>query len=185
MKESFIKRLITLLEKSDLESLQISTFWGMKKIKLFKSSIPREITDKNTYVDKKVVNEESIPIESIKNNSISDNLDLTTSSSDTTTKVGDKHTERSKSESSHIITAPLVGTFYMALKPGDPPFIKVGDKINIGQTLCIIEAMKIFNEIEAEVSGVVEEILVENSSPVEFSQPIISVNTNDSKTFNC
>ena len=79
---------------------------------------------------------------------------------------------------SQYITAPLVGTFYLSPKPEDPPFIKKGDKINIGQTICIIEAMKIFNEIESEVSGIVKEVLVENSSPVEYGQPIISIDIN-------
>ena len=72
----------------------------------------------------------------------------------------------------------MVGTLYTAPKAEDPPFIKVGDKIELGQTLCIIEAMKIFNEIESEVSGIVKEVLVENSSPVEYGQPIISIDIN-------
>ena len=87
--------------------------------------------------------------------------------------------DRDIADEYHKITAPLVGTYYSSSKPGDPPFIKVGDSIEPGQILCIIEAMKIFNEIESEVSGVVKEVLVVDSTPVEYGQAIISVKLND------
>ena len=74
--------------------------------------------------------------------------------------------------------APLVGTFYISPKPGEPPFIEVGQKVAKGQTLCIIEAMKIFNEIESEYDGEIVEILINDSSPVEFNQPIFSIRNN-------
>ncbi len=73
------------------------------------------------------------------------------------------------------ITSPIVGTFYEAPAPGEPPFVKVGDHIQVNQTVCIVEAMKIMNEIEAEVSGEVMEIAVENGEPVEFGQALIRV----------
>ena len=79
----------------------------------------------------------------------------------------------------HYITAPLVGTFYLSPKPEDPPFIKKVDKIDIGQTICIIEAMKIFNEIESEVAGIIEDILVEDMTPIEYGQKIISIKLDD------
>ncbi len=71
------------------------------------------------------------------------------------------------------ITSPMVGTFYRAPAPDEPPFINVGDRIRPGQTVCIIEAMKLMNELESEVSGEVVEILVQNGEPVEFNQPLI------------
>ena len=74
------------------------------------------------------------------------------------------------------IKSPLVGTFYISSKPGDPPFISVGDLIKEGQIICIIEAMKIFNEIESEVSGRVENIFIKDSTPVEYDQVLISIN---------
>ena len=77
------------------------------------------------------------------------------------------------------ITAPLVGTYYSSPKPDDPPFISVGDRVEVGQTICIIEAMKIFNDIDSEISGTVEEILIENGSPVEYGQKIISLRLDD------
>ena len=73
------------------------------------------------------------------------------------------------------VTAPMVGTFYTAPAPGDPPFVEIGNRINAGQTICILEAMKLMNELEAEVSGEVVEILVDNGTPVEFGQVLMRV----------
>ncbi|CAG9467652.1 unnamed protein product [Pedinophyceae sp. YPF-701] len=73
------------------------------------------------------------------------------------------------------ITSPMAGTFYTSPSPSDPPFVKVGDTIQKGQTLCIIEAMKLMNEIEAEVSGTVVDILLDNASPVSIGDPMIIV----------
>jgi acetyl-CoA carboxylase biotin carboxyl carrier protein len=70
----------------------------------------------------------------------------------------------------------MVGTFYRAPGPDEPPFVEVGDRIRTGQSVCIIEAMKLMNEIEAEVSGQVMEILVKNGEPVEYGQPLMRVN---------
>ena len=74
------------------------------------------------------------------------------------------------------IPSPMVGTFYRAPAPGEPPFVEVGDRVRSGQTVCIIEAMKLMNEIEAEVSGQVMEILVQNGEPVEYGQPLMRIN---------
>lgn len=76
------------------------------------------------------------------------------------------------------ITSPMVGTFYRAPAPDEPPFVRVGDRIRSGQTVCIIEAMKLMNEIEAEVVGEIVEILVENAEPVEYGQVLMRVNPN-------
>ena len=72
-------------------------------------------------------------------------------------------------------TSPMVGTFYRAPGPNAPAFVEVGQSVNAGDTLCIIEAMKLMNEIEAERSGVVKEILVENGQPVEFGEPLFII----------
>lgn len=74
-----------------------------------------------------------------------------------------------------IVKSPIVGTFYQAPSPDADPFVKVGDKISEGQTLCIVEAMKIMNEIEAEFAGTIEEILVKDGQAVEFDQPLFVV----------
>jgi acetyl-CoA carboxylase biotin carboxyl carrier protein len=73
------------------------------------------------------------------------------------------------------ITAPMVGTFYRSPAPGDPPFVDLGTRIRAGQTVCILEAMKLMNELEAEVAGEVVEILVENGTPVEFGQVLMRI----------
>ncbi len=75
------------------------------------------------------------------------------------------------------IIAPMVGTFYRAASPEAPPFIKEGDAVDEGQVVCIIEAMKLFNEIQAEVRGRIARVLVDNASPVEYGQPLFLVDT--------
>ncbi|MEL6614086.1 MAG: acetyl-CoA carboxylase biotin carboxyl carrier protein [Bacteroidota bacterium] len=74
-----------------------------------------------------------------------------------------------------LVSAPIVGTFYAAPSPDADPFVKVGDRVEKGQTLCIIEAMKLMNEIEAEEAGIVKQILVQNAEPVEFDQPLFVI----------
>ena len=73
------------------------------------------------------------------------------------------------------ITAPMVGTFYRAPAPGEPSFVEVGTRINVGQAVCILEAMKLMNELESEVGGEVVDILVDNGTPVEFGQVLMRV----------
>ena len=77
--------------------------------------------------------------------------------------------------SGETVKSPIVGTYYKAASPDSDPFVKPGDKVSKGQTLCIIEAMKIMNEIEAEFGGTVKEILVDDATPVEFDQPLFII----------
>jgi len=81
-------------------------------------------------------------------------------------------------EKLHVIKSPLVGTFYRAPAPGAPPFVEEGDIVSPGQVLCIIEALKVMNEIESDVRGKVVKILVENGQPVEYGQPLFLIDTN-------
>jgi acetyl-CoA carboxylase biotin carboxyl carrier protein len=74
-----------------------------------------------------------------------------------------------------IMKSPIVGTYYEAPSPGAPPFVKVGDAVKEGQVLCIIEAMKLMNEIEADVSGVIAKMFVPNGSPVEYGMPLFGI----------
>ena len=73
------------------------------------------------------------------------------------------------------IKSPMIGTFYRSPNPEDPSFVNVGDSISVGDKVCIVEAMKLFNEIESEISGTIVKVLVENSSPVEYDQPLFLV----------
>jgi acetyl-CoA carboxylase biotin carboxyl carrier protein len=75
----------------------------------------------------------------------------------------------------HVLKAPMVGTFYRASAPGAKAFVEVGDAVKAGQTVCIIEAMKLMNEIEADKDGVVKAILVENGQPVEYGEPLLVI----------
>ncbi|HEY6971347.1 MAG TPA: acetyl-CoA carboxylase biotin carboxyl carrier protein [Candidatus Angelobacter sp.] len=78
-------------------------------------------------------------------------------------------------EEFHEVKSPIVGTFYESPSPGSPPFVKIGDSVEVGQTLCIIEAMKLMNEIESDVAGELVKRLVANSQPVEYGQPLFAV----------
>ena len=75
----------------------------------------------------------------------------------------------------HVVGAPMVGTFYRAASPSSPPFVAAGDEVKEGDTLCIIESMKMMNYIKAEQAGKIEAILVVNAAPVEFDQPLFTI----------
>lgn len=75
----------------------------------------------------------------------------------------------------HVVKSPMVGTFYRSSAPGKPAFVEVGSSVKEGDTLCIIEAMKLLNEIDSDATGVIKEILVENGQPVEFGQPLFVI----------
>ncbi|NBC27537.1 MAG: acetyl-CoA carboxylase biotin carboxyl carrier protein [Bacteroidetes bacterium] len=83
--------------------------------------------------------------------------------------------EGEKQPDGEVVKSPIVGTFYEAASPDSDPFVKVGDKVSKGDTLCIIEAMKIMNEIDAEFSGTVEKVIVSDGQPVEFDQPLFII----------
>ena len=83
--------------------------------------------------------------------------------------------ESEPEETGEVVTSPIVGTFYAAVSPDKPPYVSVGSKVNKGDTLCIIESMKIMNEIQSEFSGTVKKILVENGQMVEYGQPLMVI----------
>ena len=83
--------------------------------------------------------------------------------------------EEEEMPSGHVVVSPMVGTFYSAPSPGSKPFVNVGDSVSEGDTVCIVEAMKILNQIEADASGIVKAILVDNAQPVEYGQPLMII----------
>jgi len=90
--------------------------------------------------------------------------------------VTPQNNEKATDESRYVtIKSPMIGTFYRSSSPDKPPFVNVGDEVSPGQTVCIIEAMKLFNEIESDVKGRIVKVLVENASPVEYDQPLFLV----------
>ena len=82
---------------------------------------------------------------------------------------------RGEEEGLHTVKSPIVGTFYDAPSPGAPPFVKIGDQVEVGQVLCIIEAMKLMNEIESEYAGEIVKRLTQNGQPVEYGQPLFAI----------
>lgn len=81
----------------------------------------------------------------------------------------------SAASTGHAVKSPMVGTCYLSSAPGSPAFVKIGDKVQIGDTLCLVEAMKMFNKIEADKAGVITACLVENEEPVEYDQPLFTI----------
>ncbi|HEY3486531.1 MAG TPA: acetyl-CoA carboxylase biotin carboxyl carrier protein [Gammaproteobacteria bacterium] len=83
--------------------------------------------------------------------------------------------DKQQSYDGHVVESPMVGTFYESPGPGNPPFVKIGQRVNVGETLCIIEAMKILNQIESDVAGEVKAILCKNGDPVEYGQKLFVI----------
>jgi acetyl-CoA carboxylase biotin carboxyl carrier protein len=92
-----------------------------------------------------------------------------------TAPAAEESSDEDSLPSGHVVKSPMVGTYYSASSPGSKPFVSVGDSVTEGETVCIVEAMKILNQIEADVSGVVKAILVENAQPVEYGQPLMII----------
>ena len=83
--------------------------------------------------------------------------------------------EAAPEESLHLVKSPIVGTFYESPSPGAPPFVKPGDKVTLGQVICIVEAMKLMNEIESDAAGEIVKMLVGNNQPIEYGQPLYAI----------
>ena len=81
----------------------------------------------------------------------------------------------SQTTSGHVVSSPMVGTFYRSPSPSSPPFVEIGTHVKAGDVICIIEAMKMMNQIEAEKAGIIEAILVNDGEPVEFDQPLVTI----------
>ena len=164
MLQDKIKLLINIIKDTEINELEVSSFWGAQKIRLQKNiNMSIQTAQQSTVVNS---GELAPIIETPNNETVSPN----------SPSVSDPEPELDVTPSDALeIIAPLVGTFYKSAKPGSPTFVKEGDTIQVGQIICIIEAMKIFNEIEAEVSGKVVKIIVNDSSPVEYGQTLMLV----------
>ena len=99
----------------------------------------------------------------------------TTAAAPAVAEVAAESAAPSPKASEHVITAPMVGTFYASPSPGAKPFVEIGDEITVGQVLCIIEAMKMMNQIEADRAGRIASVMASNGDPVEFGQPLFVV----------
>jgi acetyl-CoA carboxylase biotin carboxyl carrier protein len=172
MLKNKIKSLISIIENTEIEEIEVSSFWGAQKIRLSKS---RKVSE-SPSASVEYISEQPKP-EKNEQPAKSEKIDF--SDSNVEKNIEEKSDKVSNEVTVglnlHEVKAPLVGTYYSSPKPSAPTFVNVGDKINKGDTICIIEAMKIFNEIESDVSGIVKEICLENGNPVEFDQGIIKV----------
>tara|TARA_B100000579_G_scaffold71260_1_gene54305 strand:- start:1285 stop:1734 length:450 start_codon:yes stop_codon:yes gene_type:complete len=141
-----LKEIIYILENSDVNEIE-ATFWG-KKFRVVKNS-------------PNILDGDSDKITTVSSNQaqVSDNK---------ADQTLDKENEKS-------ILSPMPGVFYSSQSPEKPPYVKEGDTVKVGQVLCIIESMKIMNEIESEHNGIIKKIIVNNSDPVEFNQPIFII----------
>jgi acetyl-CoA carboxylase biotin carboxyl carrier protein len=156
MDKDFLKELIEILNKSSLTKFELKTQDFELKIEKEPPKIIEKITEE-TGVQITTQNVEEFKTEKL------------------LPPAEDVETEEEKL---HVIKSPLVGTFYRAPAPGAPPFVEEGDIVSPGQVLCIIEALKVMNEIESDVRGKVVKILVENGQPVEYGQPLFLIDTN-------
>ena len=148
-----LKEILYILENSDVNEIDV-TFFGIRY---------------------RVVKEAPGVDESLPKATLSPKQ---TSSQSNISEMNKTATEELDSSSGDEVLSPMPGTFYIAPSPDDPPFVKEGDSVKKGDTLCIIEAMKIMNEIEAEDKGVIQKILVENGQAIEFNQPLFIIEPN-------
>lgn len=155
MRESKIRKLIKLVEKSDIEELEVSS-WG-RKVRITKR-LPRQNNPANLE-SKDVIR---IPVEEKMRMHQEKELE-------------EKVSEPKDKDHLIPIKSPMVGTFYRAPAPDAKPYVDLNQMITVGQVVCIIEAMKLMNEIESEVAGRVTKILVENGKPVEYGQTLILI----------
>lgn len=145
-----VKKLIELLEKSSLSEIEIKE--GEEAVKISRNSnVATPVSTANQIVS---------------------NIETDTNLKDTKVKNKDEIKEK---KDGYIVTSPMVGTFYSASSPSADPFVTVGKKVNCGDTVCIVEAMKIMNQIKAEKSGTVSAILAQDGDPIEFGQDLIII----------
>ena len=152
-----IKNIINLISNSDVD--QVSIEEGDFKIKVKKTGTIEQIT----YSQPAAVPAQQAPVAA---------APQAPAPSPAATEAA---APAQPAASGEKVKSPIVGTYYKAASPDSDPFINVGDKVSKGQTLCIIEAMKIMNEIEAEFSGTIQEILIEDGQAVEFDQPLFII----------
>lgn len=168
-----IKALIEAVTEGDIAELEVESKEGKVRIR----RNPRENSGPAPYV---VMSPASLPPGDSAKPPSSPGDTSQLSSQPPSAPAKEETDAKDESENSFVmVTAPIVGTFYEAPSPGAPAFVEVGDKVEPGQVLCIIEAMKLMNEIEAEVAGVVAKRFVSNSQPVEYGEALFAIEPAD------
>ncbi|SEB24622.1 MAG: acetyl-CoA carboxylase biotin carboxyl carrier protein [Paraburkholderia sp.] len=150
-----LKTLIDLVSESGISELEVTE--GEGKVRIVKNAPPVYVQPSTSYAPQYAG---PVPFQG---------------AAPDAPAVGAPATPAPAAPQGHVVTSPMVGTFYRAPSPGSDPFVQVGDTVKEGQTICIIEAMKLLNEIESDQSGVIKEILVENGQAVEYGQPLFVV----------
>lgn len=164
----WIRKLITLIDESELDTIEVSRFGT--RIVLSKSP---PVSARLSFAD---VGGDPAPVAAVAPGSPATSVDGARAEALTGMAVEDASTAADEpGEELLEIHSPMVGTFYRAPAPDAPPYVEVGDRVQTGQTLCILEAMKLMNELESEVTGVVREISVQNADPVEYGQVLFRV----------
>ena len=153
-----LKKLIDLVQDSGIAELEITE--GEERVRINSGSNRTVIG--NNVVDAANAASTSLPLPAV-----APVVEIADSSSDEANKTDQ--------EEGTVMRSPMVGTFYRSSSPGGAPFVEVGQSVSEGETLCIVEAMKLLNEIECEKTGVIKKILVENGQPVEFGQPLFVI----------
>jgi acetyl-CoA carboxylase biotin carboxyl carrier protein len=156
-----VRELVTILNKTDITELTLES--GDVRLSIRKSETRYVAAPAATQVSSVVSAVPTIAIDNVPTSSVAH-----------TTTIADSLPARKLIE----ITSPMVGTFYRSPSPDDPAFVEIGDAVKKGHTVCIIEAMKLMNEIESEASGKIVEILVENMQPVEYGQVLMRIEAN-------
>ena len=151
-----LKKLIDLVEESGITELEVTE--GEEKVRIAKN--PNVAAQPTYMMPQAAPIAGAAPVAPRKKSVDLDDLD---------------DEEEDDDEKGHVVKSPMVGTFYRAPSPGAEAFVQVGQAVKQGETLCIIEAMKLLNEIEAETDGVIKQILVENAEPVEYGQVLFII----------
>jgi len=170
MTRNKIKKIIEAIKDTEINEISISSFWGFQKIKMSKTLNNENIVNQEIDNTLNKANNQNIEIPQTVNSGINES-----SNKIKTENLNQDEDIITDDKLLTIINAPLVGTFYESSKPGEAPFINIGDEISKGMPLCIIEAMKIFNEIESDYDGVVVELLINDGEPVEYGQPLFKI----------
>lgn len=154
-----IRKLIELIEETGISEIEIKE--GEESVRLSR----HQLSGSHSYV--------SVPPPIQTQHASMPNMGQAAASNATTAPTSDS--SAAAPASGHQVRSPMVGTMYLAASPESSPFVKIGQSVQSGDTLCIIEAMKMFNEIEADRSGVIKEILLDNGEPVEFDQALFVI----------
>jgi acetyl-CoA carboxylase biotin carboxyl carrier protein len=150
-----LKKLIDLVQESGIAELEVTE--GEEKVRIRSSSVPEV-----TYVTQPPGLAASQPM-----------AVMAPSAASAPPQAAEP--EGPAAAEGHVLKSPMVGTFYRAGSPGAEPFVEIGDEVKVGQTVCIIEAMKLMNEIECDKDGVIKAILIENGQPVEYGEPLLVI----------